>query len=331
MLDNTVLSRILAQFGLLFAEITSFYDTSHGEDDFRHNYILDNKYVLKINSPQSIREDRLQEISRLIQRYRSIGVYCPQMIPTLQGPLSCQWEISGKAYTCFVEEFSIYPVCPEGYYPARKEVVAHLGVLAARYSGVDLSETNSMWSVIDLAPLDTLVDEKQENADTLTAALASAGLPELAQAVKACNESLRAAVRRDYKRLPRCVYQGDLNCGNILLEDGHFRGLIDFNMSGTEVNINCFVNETNWFPEEEEFDRMTISEILERMDREQQALLDIIFSQYSLNSLEQRLLPYYKKICGLFQYPNVCLMAKWLKDDARWKKAAELIEALLQK
>ena len=89
MLAKQAIVEILEKFGLTFLDITKEVDTSHGDDDRRLNYILDNKYVLKVHSVRSIWEVRLQEIQRLIDRYRSIGVYCPRMIPTLDGSLSC--------------------------------------------------------------------------------------------------------------------------------------------------------------------------------------------------------------------------------------------------
>lgn len=138
MLKTREIQSILSRFGLSFTQTPRFCDSSRGDGDLRLNYILDNRYVLKIQSTRLAREARLQEISRLIARYRAIGVYCPRMLPTLEGPLSCEWAVDGVPHTCFVEEFARYPLCPEGMEPDRREVLAHLGLLAARYSGVDL-------------------------------------------------------------------------------------------------------------------------------------------------------------------------------------------------
>ncbi len=95
------IQKILTAFGLTFQKVTAFYDTSHSENDKRLNYILDDCYVLKLHSAGSIWEERLQEINRLIERYRSIGVYCPRMIPTVSGALSCQYELNGQQCSCF--------------------------------------------------------------------------------------------------------------------------------------------------------------------------------------------------------------------------------------
>ena len=331
MLENDEIQVILGHFGLTFQSVTKLHDTSHGEGDTRLNYILDDRYVLKVNSAGVMWEERLQEISRLIGRYRSIGVYCPAFIPTKEGAFSCYWEKDGKEYICYVEEFAVYPLYDRETDHDRREVVEHLGVLAAKYSGVDLSENRSMWSIIDLAPLDVDIDEKQENTNALVAALREHGYMELAQQVDDLNNEMRKRIMTVFSELPRCVYQGDLNSTNELHQDGHFVGLIDFNLSGTDVNINVFVNETNCFPEEEEFDRLTVEQILEKMEKEQADMLSAILGHYTINEVENYAFPYYQRIADLFQWPNVCSMVKWLKEDARRDKCVFLIRALAEK
>ncbi len=331
MLEITKIQEIMSHFGLAIQSVTEFYDTSHSDDDKRLNYILDNKYALKVNSISAMWETRLQEIKRLIARYRSIGVYCPDLIPTLDGTLSYAWHKDGKEYTCFVEEYAIYPVIGWGTEHDRKEVIEHLGILASKYTGVDLSETKSMWSIIDLAQLDVDIDEKQENTNALTDALRKNGYSDLASNVEAFNTMLRNKIMAVFDKLPRCVYQGDLNSTNELHKDGHFVGLIDFNMAGTDVNINVFLNETNWFPEEAEFDLLTVEEIIEKQDAEQVENLAVILRNYTLNDDEKYAFPYYKRIVDMFQYPDVCLMIEWLGNDARREKCAELIKALVEK
>lgn len=333
MLNNAAITDILRNFGLSFDAVVETFDTSQAENDKRVNYILDNRYVLKVHSANSIWEERLRQIDRLINRYHTIGVYCPRLIPTLAGDLSFPWKQDGVLYTCFVEEFAIYPVCRGEIIPPREEIVAHLGVMAARYTDFDLSDIYSMWSILDLCPLDAELgyDEKQDNCNELVQTLQEVGLPELAQEVSDFNDMLRLVIAADYKKLPRCVYQGDLNPWNELHKEGHFAGLIDFNLSGTDVNINIFLNETDTYQDQERFDAMSVSEFLVENDAEQRRLLCVIFQHYKLNELEKKLFPYYKRIVDLFQHPNARAMRTWLKDDTRREKCAELIRELLKK
>lgn len=333
MLTKDEISKVLGRFGLIFEDIANQFDTSHDENDKRFNYILDDKYVLKVHSSDSLWEDRLQQISRLIERYRSIGVYCPRMLPAMDGKLSSPLEKDGKDYTCFVEEFAIYPVCREKIVPPREEIVGHIGILAAKYADVDLSDIYSMWSIIDLAPLDAQdgFDEKQWNTNNLVQTLEEVGMPGLAREASDFNDHLREVIRKDYKKLPRCVFQGDLNPWNELHNDGHFAGLIDFNMSGTDVNINVFLNETDSYQDQNRFDALTVQELIARNDAEQRKLLDIIFEHYTMNDLEKRLFPYYKRIVDMFQHPNARAMGGWLKDETRRDKCVELIRAFLDR
>ena len=142
---------------------------------------------------------------------------------------------------------------------------------------------------------------------------------------------LRETIMTVFAELPRCVYQGDLNDSNLLEKDGHFAGLIDFNLSGTDVNINVFLNETNWFPEDADFERMSIEEMLVRMDDEQAENLSVIFRHYEMNGAERFAFPHYKRIVDLFRFPNVCSMRSWIKDDLKKDKCVELIRSLVNK
>ena len=331
MLDITEIQNILSHFGLSAQKITNFYDTSRSDDDQRLNYILDDKYVLKVNSTIAMWEGRLQEIHRLIDRYHSINVYCPDLIPALDGSFSHVFWKNDKKYICFVEEYAFYPVLGWGNEYNRKEVIEHLGVLASKYTNADLAETKSMWSIIDLAPLDVDIDEKQENTNILIDALRKNGFINLAVKIDEFNNMMREKIMEVFHKLPRCVYQGDLNSTNILHKDGHFAGLIDFNMAGTDVNINVFLNETNWFPEESGFNALSVSEIISKQDFEQEEKLSVIFQHYTLNDDEKYALPYFKRIVDLFQYPNVCQMTEWLNHDALKDKCAELIAAMIEK
>lgn len=122
-----------------------------------------------------------------------------------------------------------------------------------------------------------------------------------------------------------------MNSTNELHKDRHFVGLIDFNMAGTDVNINVFLNETNWFPEEEDFEALSLSELLSKLETKQAEALSVILRHYTLNEDEAYALPYYRGIVNLFQYPNVCLMIKWLNSDCHRDKCIQFMEALIEK
>ena len=76
---------LLRQFGVHRAENIAFVDSSHGEDDIRHNFIIGKKYVLRINSAKVMTEERLTELNTLIERYRFFGMKAPLFLKAENG------------------------------------------------------------------------------------------------------------------------------------------------------------------------------------------------------------------------------------------------------
>lgn len=296
--------------------------------DYRLNIIIDNRYVLRINDPV-ITEERLSSISRLCERYRDIGIMTPLIYRNDQGRFITEY---GERI-CYLSDYLDYPLQSEldscNETQIQNEVLRSVGVFSAKYSGVDLSPVNSMWSIIDLAPLDADVDEHQENLDTLVDGLKKLGETDLAKKVIMFNEEKRANIKSVYKDLPRCVIQGDLNPTNILVKDNHFVGLIDFNLAGTEVNVNHFCNETNEGFDEDGFSTKTAEALYCEWTDLQNKKLEIILSEYSLNELEKIIIDDYRSICLISQYPNVMSYLHFLKIDK--EKTAKLIELILER
>ncbi len=313
-MDNQEVLDILREYGIDGFSEKNEIDSTNGED-YRLNIIIDKKYVLRINNAV-MTEARLASIDRLAERYRSIGVLAPRLFKNKRG----NYLTAHGEYVCYISEYLDYPLWEDkeneiDFETVNKEILRSIGRFAKRFSNEDLSDVMSAWSIIDLAPLDVDVDEKQENLDLLVEKLNEIGEQELAHDVEAFNDSVRERIKAIYKDLPRCVIQGDLNSSNILIEDGHFVGLIDFNMAGTEVNVNHFCCETNAEISEENFAEKDADELYETMKKEQQEMLDVILSEYQLNDLEKTAIEDYRCICRISMYPNVMSFIEFLKRD----------------
>lgn len=202
---NQVLD-LLRQFDIHGAENIEFVDSSQGEDDIRHNYIIDKKYVLRINSAKVMTENRLTELNTLIERYRSFGMKAPLYLKAENG--SFVVEQDGK--NCYLSEYLDLPLAEDVKFRCREELMRQRLVFISRfaqtYKNVDLVETVSMFSIFDLAPYDKLsgldIDEKQENLNQLVADLTQAGYVDLAQKVNAKNEELRRQLNRSTRNCP---------------------------------------------------------------------------------------------------------------------------------
>lgn len=332
-MTKEVIKDVCNKYGVIAEKISDVIDTSHGENDIRYNYIINQAYVLKMNTSNMVTEGFLQGIDRTVKKYRNIGVWCPQLFLNMAGNLLYIFEQDKKLYRCYFEEYALHEIADGKVeeYDLKEEMLQHLGKLAAEYTNVDLVDTYSMWSLIDLAPLDQEVefDEKQENLNSLIDILVEHGNFSEAEKLKKLNMCARNHIKTCYDFLPRCVYQGDLNSSNVLLDvNHHFIGIIDFNMYGTEVNINCFLNESMYFLEEQDFKELTATEIFEKMYTVQQRLLNSIFKYYTLNRIEREVYRDYKRIIDISFYPNVMLWKKLIRSDKYEKKVIQLINIL---
>lgn len=334
MITEDIIRTICSFYGIKTDKIGEVIDTSRNASDQRYIYPINDAYMLKVSNSGTITEEYLNDIDKLTRKYRNIGVYCPFLIKNRQNQFSCSCNQGADTYTCYIEEMACYRQAEPTFFhnlSFQMKVLRHLGILASRYTNTDLSNIKSMWSIIDLAPLDTSIDEKQENLNRLLQCLKKHGLENTAAQAARCNDKSRGIIKAYFDDLPRCVYQGDLNYSNILVnEDNSFRGLLDFNMSGTEVNINCFLNETTVDPSQEDYGEYSASELLERMLCKQNELLSVIWENYSLTETEKICLPEYRKIIFISQYPIITAWINYLYKGIYTDKICELIRLITE-
>ena len=333
---NQVLD-LLQQFQIYNAEKIEFVDSSQGEDDIRHNYIIDKKYVLRLNSAKVMTEERLTELNTLIERYRSFGMKAPLFLKAENG--SFVVELDGK--NCYLSEYLDLPLAEDVKFRCREDLIRQRLVFISRFAqtfkNVDLVETVSMFSIFDLAPYDKLsgldIDEKQENLNQLVADLTQSGYAELAQKVNAKNEELRRQLRPIYKDLPRCVFQGDENFSNLCVdENDQINGLFDFNMSGTEVIANYLANNAfmgHFCYEDEILDKHTSREVLQILLEAFHQSTALICEHYSFTEQEFSAYQIYGKIAMISAYWNTSAFAEYLQQEKYKDKIVTIIELIL--
>lgn len=321
-------------YGINNIEILECIDSSRGSEDIRLNHIVmdkitGKKYLIKMNNSNVITEEFMNNISLVSSRYREIGVWTPAIKKSVNNRYVEALSYESVGYKCYIEEYAMYSPVENYDEDFALEVYEHLGRMAAEYSDVDLMEQPSMWTIIQLHPLDVDIDEKQDNLNNLCSSLKEKGYEALANKLQLENVSCRQKIEKVFDKLPRCVYQGDLNPGNLLkTTDGHFAGLIDFNMAGTEVNINCFLNETMYQLEDTDFEELSATEIYEKMTVVQERRLKVIWENYRLNDVERECIDAYRKIIYMALYPNVMCMKYFLDKGMYVAKIVELLERI---
>ena len=333
---NQVLD-LLQQFQIYNAEKIEFVDSSQGEDDIRHNYIIDKKYVLRLNSAKVMTEERLTELNTLIERYRSFGMKAPLFLKAENG----SFVVEQDGNNCYLSEDLDLPLAEDVKFRCREDLIRQRLVFISRFAqtfkNVGLVETVSMFSIFDLAPYDKLsgldIDEKQENLNQLVADLTQAGYVELAQKVNAKNEELRRQLKPIYKELPRCVFQGDENFSNLCVdENDRIVGLFDFNMSGTEVIANYLANNAfmgHFCYEDEILDKHTPKEVLQILLGAFQRSTALIREHYNFTEQEFSAYQIYGKIAMISAYWNTSTFAEYLKQEKYKEKIAAIIAQIL--
>lgn len=313
------LNDILKQFNVNINEITEFYDNTRN-NLFNNIYILDNKYVLRITDSSIINESRLIEIAHLIDMYNSIEVKCPILLKT-----NDKFAILEDNKTIYLQEYINEQLLSEKN--IKIDYLSHIGVLASKFTNKDLHSVNSMFSIIELAPGDIDIDEKQENFNNLIDSIDDSNLKN--KLIKFNNDN-RNEIKKHLNDLPRCNYQGDLNDSNILIKDNKFYGLIDFNYSGKEVNINYFINECRYDIEEKDIIELSSVEIYEKLNKCLYKNLDVILMNYKLNNIEDNIITNYKNILFISSFPYTSTYKHFLKQDKYKTKIIELLYLILE-
>ena len=310
----------LSQFGIDGADTVKLIDSTRGGNDIRLNYIIDKKWVLRFCNAPDMTEKRMGDLSRLVERYRAMGYQCPAFLADSSGKFLHPWN----DLLCYLSEYIDLPLARERDTDLSDKDSAQLNLqvnlevarFAQAYRDVDLSETMGMYSLFDLNPYDLQagMDEKQENFESLIRLLRSEGENNLADRLEAKHTNIRRKLKAIYRELPRCVFQGDENLSNVLVDDkGNFAGFIDFNLAGTEVIVNQLVNLAG-FDYDEGHTKPEGSEArLIFAIRGFQNRLSATLQVYHVNELEQQAIPLYGWIVMVAQWPTVCFFEDAIK------------------
>ena len=66
--------QILKEYNIAGDSIEKLDDTSRNDEDIRQQYLINHSYVMKLNTAALVSEKFLEDISRVIERYRKIAV-----------------------------------------------------------------------------------------------------------------------------------------------------------------------------------------------------------------------------------------------------------------
>ncbi|MBR5343213.1 MAG: phosphotransferase [Oscillospiraceae bacterium] len=318
----------LARFGCAAQGEIRLIDSSHSADDLRLNYIVDRRRVLRLCSAPDMSERRIAELNRLIGRYRDFGLRCPAFIPDAAG----RYLHDRNGLCCYLSEYVDLPLLSELPEERQDEIWPEVPDSVARfaeaYRDMDLSDTPGMYSLFDLNPFDRPfgVDEKQQNFNRLIRFLREDGQDGTADRLEARHAEERRWLLAVHRSLPRCFFQGDENASNVLVEDGHMAGLIDFNLAGTEVVVNQLANLGGGFDEEAQTPEGAEVRLRHALD-EYRALRTRLLRLYHATETERQAMARYTWIALAAGWPQLCFFLHALRGGGAMK---EEILALLE-
>ena len=244
-----------ALYGQGAPEALQAYDTSHGEKDLRYVYLLRYpdgiKLALKVTRNAFTTPERVDGWAALTAHYNALGIYAPRFLKTLHG----QYTARIGDFLVYAEEY-IDGVMAEAQEDESDEkadfrkseagaaMLESLGLVAAQPA--PLVPWHTAWCLYETFDDE---EERDENADCAIklAKHIATNFPKHAQRAQAVLDQyfrLRADFEPTYRTLPKAVFQGDLGPYNVILtNEESFKGLCDFNLSGTDTILNMLLCE----------------------------------------------------------------------------------------
>ena len=235
-------------------------DLCRGDDDYRKVHIVDDghrKLVIKYLSNTFSDKRRIEGWFRLMDEYRKIGIYCPRVVPNLNGELLHCDTMDGRSYYTYAEEYAIYETAEhigkdkykdaQGHDCFTPDVMRSLGKVAS--AKLNILDWASAYCLLEPFCAPDTTDEGTECAIKFVDYIRE-NLPAYSQRAESLLElyyKRQDELRAVYHLLPTSCFQADLNDSNILLDgDNKFMGLIDFNLCGKEPILNYAVREALW-------------------------------------------------------------------------------------
>ena len=259
--DNTVViddevRKIHALFFSRAPVSAELIDSSRGDADFRNTLIFTaadgEKQVLKIVSNDFTFPEKIRMWQRTIEEYLALGYYCPRIFADKQGGFP---EVSFRNHNCvaYAEEYSKYRSLEDRTEDGERSTDAgayaeEVWSMTAKIAAKKLyyTEYPSAYCLYTTFSPSEEADEVLENA--LDWRRTAGSLPdefsEQVQRIWELWRGNREALEPLYAKLPTSVFQADLNATNLLVdEEGRFKGICDFNLSGKDVFLNYLMRE----------------------------------------------------------------------------------------
>lgn len=225
-------------------------DTWTEEDDFRTLINVEypeGKFVIKaawnFTTPECV-----TGWVEMINNFREMGYYCPMLRKSRNGNYAEMLEVQGKNFVVWEEEFAKYSLPrdvkdkPKTADGKRFVFEEELWEFVAKVGQKHFTNTwgNSLYvRLVPVAGAKTdEITECVEKIESLIKEKAPKFTGRLERVLTLFREN-KEKLEQVYFTLPTSVFQADTWDDNLLLdEEGHFRGVLDYNLSGKDTVLN---------------------------------------------------------------------------------------------
>jgi len=148
-------------------------DSSHGESDKRYTYLLSfsdgEKIALKICRNLFTTAERVDGWQKLCKHYVGLGIYCPQIINSLNNNSSETILVNSEEFIVYAEEMKKYKTMEEidpkpNYNSIRPDIIKAMGKIAS--DTACLLSWPSAYCLFDTFDIGEKTDENYENAES---------------------------------------------------------------------------------------------------------------------------------------------------------------------
>lgn len=114
MISEQIIEDVCSLYGIKVNSIGKVFDNSRTPSDKRYIYPVNDAYMLKFYNNGSISEAYLNDVDRLIKRYKEIGIYCPSLVKNKRNQFAVFCKQDDDTFSCYVEEMARFRLMDPG-------------------------------------------------------------------------------------------------------------------------------------------------------------------------------------------------------------------------
>ena len=307
------------------------------DDDKRFVFLIrfsdEQELAIKVCRNAFTTHDKISEWKKLCKTYLDLGIYCPQIVDSINGNVSETITIDNEEYIVYAEEAKKYRTYDEvssevDFECIKPAVIESIGKVAANCTY--LLPFPSAFCVYDTFDSSDVTDENYQNAESFCETVRKHFDDYIIYIDDIWELFLhkRKIFEPIHKNLPKASFQSDLNHSNILIDDDmNFAGYIDFNLCGTETVLSYIVisEVCGYAVRKNDIEMLTDKNFLKNCDDYFYKNIEIIKKNYKFTDFER------DNICLCYNtiYPFSCWAVNSVLEYVIKENQSQYVKSIL--